>query len=98
MAISSSHHPQRRRAKKQDTTIGFGHCETIHRRSAAGPYSSRHSAEVGPPEVVPGLSAVGLPPHHVVGRVDDAVVVVVAGETDGHDAIGREMAHQRFEP
>jgi hypothetical protein len=39
-------------------------------------------AEVGAPNVIVGLSvyrAEALAPHDTVGRVDDAVVVVVAG-------------------
>ena len=43
-------------------------------RAAAG-----RLAEVGAPRVVPGRRAVGLAPHDVVGGVDHAVVVEVAG-------------------
>jgi predicted nucleotidyltransferase len=68
----------------------FGHGGMVRRRAVAGPYSRRHSAEVGfPDRVIPGVDflvavAVGrearpslsqrFAPHDVIGRVDDADV------------------------
>src|SRR5437870_2163243 len=52
-------------------------------RAAAG-----RLAEMGTPDVVIGLGVDGaeiLSPHDIVGGIDDAIVVVIAGQRHSHD-------------